>query len=93
MNGYWVSLSIRDPLTPEKYLGGDDVWNIAESALEEAAIANNLNYKPMLGEAAFMDQNLILCSRTQLVVSGNLRRFSVILINQIDSIFHSRMRK
>lgn len=58
MNGYWVSLSIRDPLTPEKYLGGDDVWNIAESALEEAAIANNLNYKPMLGEAAFYGPKL-----------------------------------
>lgn len=58
MNGYWVSLSIRDPLTPEKYLGGDDVWNIAESALEESAIANNLNYKPMLGEAAFYGPKL-----------------------------------
>ena len=30
MDGYWVSLSIRDPETPEKYLGGDDVWQIAE---------------------------------------------------------------
>ena len=58
MDGYWVSLSIRDPLTPEKYLGGDDVWQIAESALEEAAIANNLNYKPMPGEAAFYGPKL-----------------------------------
>ncbi len=58
MDGYWVSLSIRDPLTPEKYLGGDDVWQIAESALEEAAIANGLNYKPMPGEAAFYGPKL-----------------------------------
>lgn len=58
MDGYWVSLSIRDPLTPEKYLGGDDVWQIAEQALEEAAIANNLNYKPMPGEAAFYGPKL-----------------------------------
>ncbi|MBC7498373.1 threonine--tRNA ligase [Candidatus Gracilibacteria bacterium] len=58
MDGYWVSLSIRDPLTPEKYLGGDDVWEIAEQALEEAAIANNLNYKPMPGEAAFYGPKL-----------------------------------
>ena len=58
MDGYWVSLSIRDPLTPEKYLGGDDVWKIAESALEEAAIANGLNYKPMPGEAAFYGPKL-----------------------------------
>lgn len=58
MDGYWVSLSIRDPETPEKYLGGDDVWQIAEWALEEAAIANNLNYKPMPGEAAFYGPKL-----------------------------------
>ena len=58
MDGYWVSLSIRDPLTPEKYLGGDDVWEIAEQALEEAAIANNLNYRPMPGEAAFYGPKL-----------------------------------
>ncbi len=58
MEGYWVSLSIRDPLTPEKYLGGDDVWKIAESALEEAAIANSLNYRPMPGEAAFYGPKL-----------------------------------
>ncbi len=58
MDGYWVSLSIRDPLTPEKYLGGDDVWKIAESALEESAIANNLNYKPMPGEASFYGPKL-----------------------------------
>ncbi len=53
MDGYWVSLSIRDPKTPEKYLGSDEVWEIAETALEDAAKANNLNYKPMPGEAAF----------------------------------------
>ena len=58
MEGYWVSLSIRDPLTPEKYLGGDDVWEIAEQALEEAAIANSLNYRPMPGEAAFYGPKL-----------------------------------
>ena len=58
MDGYWVSLSIRDPETPEKYLGSNDVWEIAEKALEEAAIANGLNYKPMPGEAAFYGPKL-----------------------------------
>lgn len=58
MDGYWVSLSIRDPQTPEKYLGGDDVWEIAEKALEDAAKANNLNYKPMPWEAAFYGPKL-----------------------------------
>ena len=58
MDGYWVSLSIRDMSTPEKYLGGNDVWEIAEKALEDAAIASGLNYKPMPGEAAFYGPKL-----------------------------------
>jgi threonyl-tRNA synthetase len=58
MDGYWVSLSVRDPATPEKYLGGNEVWEIAEQALEDAAIANNLNYKRMPGEAAFYGPKL-----------------------------------
>ncbi|MFZ4461282.1 MAG: threonine--tRNA ligase [Patescibacteria group bacterium] len=58
LEGYWVSLSIRDPKTPEKYLGGEDVWNQAESALEEAAKSNGLNYRPIEGEAAFYGPKL-----------------------------------
>ncbi|MBP6981902.1 threonine--tRNA ligase [Candidatus Gracilibacteria bacterium] len=58
MDGYWVSLSVRDPATPEKYLGENSVWEIAESSLEEAAIANSLNYRRMEGEAAFYGPKL-----------------------------------
>ncbi len=58
MDGYWVSLSVRDPATPEKYLGENNVWEIAESSLEEAAIANNLNYRRMEWEAAFYGPKL-----------------------------------
>ncbi len=58
MDGYWVSLSVRDPATPEKYLGENSVWEIAESSLEEAAIANSLNYRRMEWEAAFYGPKL-----------------------------------
>jgi threonyl-tRNA synthetase len=58
MDGYWVSLSVRDPETPEKYLGENSVWEIAESSLEEAAQANGLNYRRMPGEAAFYGPKL-----------------------------------
>lgn len=58
MDGYWVSLSVRDPQTPEKYLGSNEIWEIAEKSLEEAAIANDLNYKRMPGEAAFYGPKL-----------------------------------
>jgi threonyl-tRNA synthetase len=53
MNDYWVSLSVRDDEDKSKYLGSDEVWARAESALEEAAKANELPYKRMPGEAAF----------------------------------------
>ena len=58
LDGYWVSLSVRDPENLEKYLGDENVWQTAEKALEDAAAANNLNYKRMEGEAAFYGPKL-----------------------------------
>lgn len=58
LDGYWVSLSVRDPENLEKYLGDENVWQTAEKALEDAAEANNLNYKRMEGEAAFYGPKL-----------------------------------
>jgi threonyl-tRNA synthetase len=47
-------LSLRDPKTPEKYLGSDEIWNNAEKILEEALIANNFpTPEKAEGEAAF----------------------------------------
>ena len=58
LDGYWVSLSVRDRENLEKYLGDENVWQTAEKALEDAAEANNLNYKRMEGEAAFYGPKL-----------------------------------
>jgi threonyl-tRNA synthetase len=57
MEGYWVRLSVRGDDT-SKYLGSDEVWSKAESALETAAKENDLNYKIGLGEAAFYGPKL-----------------------------------
>ncbi|MFZ3232022.1 MAG: threonine--tRNA ligase, partial [Patescibacteria group bacterium] len=57
MEGYWVSLSVRGE-DRSKYLGGDEVWNTAEGALEAAAQENGLNYKRVEGEAAFYGPKL-----------------------------------
>ena len=57
MNGYRVSLSVRGD-DQSKYLGSDEVWNQAESTLEEAAKNNNLNYQIVRGEAAFYGPKL-----------------------------------
>ncbi|MCK9345325.1 MAG: threonine--tRNA ligase [Candidatus Pacebacteria bacterium] len=57
MEGYWVSLSVRGD-DKSKYLGSDEVWGLAESSLEKAAKANELNYKRVEGEAAFYGPKL-----------------------------------
>lgn len=54
---YWVSLSVRWD-DKSKYLWGDDVWELAESALESASIENKLPYKRVEWEAAFYGPKL-----------------------------------
>lgn len=55
---YWVSLSVSDPATPDKYLGGAEVWEVAESSLEDAAKEFDLPYKRIEWEAAFYGPKL-----------------------------------
>ena len=57
LNGYWVRLSVRGD-DKSKYLGGDEVWDQAETALEKAAKENELNYKVGRDEAAFYGPKL-----------------------------------
>ena len=57
MEGYWVRLSVRGK-DKKMYLGSDEVWKKAETALEKAAKENELNYKRVEGEAAFYGPKL-----------------------------------
>lgn len=50
---YWVSVSVRDPQKPEKYLGEPKKWTDAEAILESIAQKEKLDYKRVEGEAAF----------------------------------------
>jgi len=54
----WVSLSLRDPETPDKYLGNKKIWDISEKILEKVAKSEKLNYKKIIGEAAFYGPKL-----------------------------------
>jgi threonyl-tRNA synthetase len=56
LDGYWVRLSVRGE--GGNYLGSDDVWGKAETALEESAKDNKLPYKRVEGEAAFYGPKL-----------------------------------
>ena len=55
---FWVSLSVRDPKTPEKYLGEEQGWNDAEAYLQEVSDDLGLDAKRMEGEAAFYGPKL-----------------------------------
>ncbi len=57
-DNFWVSLSVRDPEKPEKYLGDPANWDKAESFLESVAKNNDLPYKRIEGEAAFYGPKL-----------------------------------
>jgi threonyl-tRNA synthetase len=48
-----VALSVRDPKTPEKYAGADEMWRQAEVSLVKALETRNLPYERMEGEAVF----------------------------------------
>jgi threonyl-tRNA synthetase len=46
-------LSVRDPETPDKYAGSDDMWQQAEASLARALRARDLPFERMEGEAVF----------------------------------------
>lgn len=54
---YWVRLSTRGE-DKTQYIGTDENWDTAERILEEVAQANELNYRPGPGEAAFYGPKL-----------------------------------
>jgi threonyl-tRNA synthetase len=49
---HWVSLSVRDPKTPDKYIGEPSDWDKAEEMLSKVCEVQELNAKRMEGEAA-----------------------------------------
>ncbi|AEA42300.1 threonine--tRNA ligase [Fluviicola taffensis] len=53
-----AQISLRDPENPSKYIGSDENWEKAESAIIEAAAEKNLPTVVELGEAAFYGPKL-----------------------------------
>jgi len=54
---YWVSLSVMDPKTPEKYLNEDGIFEKAEEILEQIAKEENYLIKELKVRLLFMVQN------------------------------------
>ncbi len=57
-NDYTAQISLRDPENKTKYIGSDENWQLAESAIIEAAEEKGLNTVVELGEAAFYGPKL-----------------------------------
>lgn len=55
---YTAQISLRDPNNTEKYIGSDENWQKAESAIIEAAAEKGLKTTVELGEAAFYGPKL-----------------------------------
>src|SRR5437660_779867 len=53
LTDYWIALSLRDPNNKQDYAGSDEVWEQAERALREAVDNRGIQYREMIGEAAF----------------------------------------
>jgi len=60
---YNVYLSTRDPKQPEKYMGSEENWKLAQKALAQALKTKGIAYREMPGEAVFygpkIDVNII----------------------------------
>ncbi len=55
---FTTQISLRDPTTPEKYIGSDENWRNAERAIIEATKEVDLETVTELGEAAFYGPKL-----------------------------------
>ncbi|KAB8154856.1 threonine--tRNA ligase [Kordia sp. TARA_039_SRF] len=57
-DNFTAQVSLRDPEKPEKYIGSDENWEKAETAIINAAKEKELNYVVEYGEAAFYGPKL-----------------------------------
>ena len=71
-DNYLAQVSLRDPATPEKYIGKVTDWEKAEEAIQEAASSRNLPYVIETGEAAFYGPKLDFMVRDALDRSWQL---------------------
>jgi len=61
-----LRLSLRDPSTPEKYLGNQELWDKAEKILRGIAGKNKTKYVEAPGEAAFYAPKLDFMTKDSL---------------------------
>lgn len=74
----WISLSFRDPETPEKYIGDESDWDTAQNILSEINKELKLNAKIMEGEAALYGPKIDIMMKDAM---GNDRQLATVQID------------
>ena len=62
----YISLSLRDPKDKDKYYDNDAMWNEAENQLRDVLKEMKVEYKEVIGEAAFYGPKLDIQVKTAL---------------------------
>lgn len=75
---HWVSLSFRDPKTPEKYIGDLPDWEKAQAMLQEVSDELKLGAKVMIGEAALYGPKIDIMLKDAL---GNDRQLGTVQVD------------
>ncbi len=75
---HWVSLSFRDPKTPEKYIGDEKGWEYAQGILQEINDELGLGGKVMIGEAALYGPKIDVMLKDAL---GNDRQLGTVQLD------------
>lgn len=75
---YVYRVSLRDPADTEKYVGGDEMWAVAEDAIRDALDSIGAEYVEAVGEAAFYGPKL------DVMVRDVLGREFAASTNQVD---------
>lgn len=75
---HWVSLSVRDPRSPQAYIGDETGWDRAEKLLQQVSDEMKLDAKRMEGEAALYGPKLDFMFRDAM---GNERQLATIQID------------
>ncbi|MBA2363976.1 MAG: threonine--tRNA ligase [Chloroflexia bacterium] len=75
---YVYRVSLRDPADTEKYVGGDEMWAVAEDAIRDALDSIDAEYEEAVGEAAFYGPKL------DIMVRDVLGREFAASTNQVD---------
>ncbi len=84
INDYHLELALRDPKNKKKYMGSDEMWDLAEKLMREAVKRIKIPMVEQLGNAAFYGPKI------DFIIKSSTGREFAISTNQIDLFMGER---